>query len=78
VPAYTPSWSVRLLRRLAGRFGPGAVLLFVSGMQRGVAHVYDAQPEAKEVGMPRGEHECTLLEARTDCGETETEPRVER
>jgi vacuolar iron transporter family protein len=55
VPAFAPSWRVRLLRRLARRFGPGAVLPFVSGMERGAAHVYDAQPEAKEVGMPREE-----------------------
>ena len=48
---YSPSWRVRALGWLAGRFGPGVVLPIVSSMERDAVHGYDNQPEARAAGM---------------------------
>lgn len=55
IPPFTAGWRLRTLGWLARRLGTGAVLPVVSSMERNAVHMYDSQPEATAVGMPKDE-----------------------
>ena len=52
---YVPGWRVRALGWNARRLGAGAVLPFVTSMERAALHTYDGQPEAAAGGLPAEE-----------------------
>jgi len=55
VPGYRPSWRVRVLARLARRFGPNLVLPIITTNEANTMSEYDQQPEALEGGLPGDE-----------------------
>jgi VIT1/CCC1 family predicted Fe2+/Mn2+ transporter len=55
IPAYQPSWRIRMLSFLAGRLGAATVLPMVTSMESNAGHAYDQQPEAQAAGMPAEE-----------------------
>lgn len=54
-PSEQITWRIQALGWLAKRFGAGAILPLISGMERTAVHEYDNQPEAQAVGMPAEE-----------------------
>lgn len=55
VPDMGPSVRVRIIGKIARRFGPGSVAPLVARMEQSAFTMYDEQEEAREAGLPLAE-----------------------